>query len=301
MRAAFHSAIQSLPHSVLNHLAATPLAAPCFHLVADQCPPHVRHLYPSRTPERFQADLDWLLRRFRPVGLDDLTACVRNGRPFPKNSAFLSFDDGFREMYEIVAPICLRKGVPATFFLATAFLDNRELCYRHKASLLMDRSGSAEFLKVTYRRRKMLDDAAVALNVDFDDYLRRHQPYLTTNQVNSLRSQGFTIGGHSVDHPPYAELILGEQLEQTRRCLAAFQPRARAFAFPFVSTGINRQFYHAVFAESLAEIIFCIGDMPTGYGNRLVQRFGVEDGRDMPLNRRWREEAGKSFRARLPR
>ena len=37
----------------------------------------------------------------------------------------LTFDDGFRELHDVVAPILLRKGIPATFFVNSAFIDNK--------------------------------------------------------------------------------------------------------------------------------------------------------------------------------
>ena len=95
-------------------------------------------------------------------------------------------------MAEVVAPICLEKGAPATFFLTTAYLDNRTLGFRHKASVLIDAcdrigharstealtswatrrdipaSGLADsfrlfFRSIVYARRELLDEAAEIL------------------------------------------------------------------------------------------------------------------------------------------
>jgi len=63
---------------------------------------------------------------------------LKNGQPLTRQSFFLSFDDGLREPLDIIAPILKQKGVPATFFVNTATLDNLEMLYRHKASLLVD-------------------------------------------------------------------------------------------------------------------------------------------------------------------
>ena len=69
----------------------------------------------------------------------DVIAWVRGETILPPNSFLLTFDDGFREIYDIIAPILLDKGIPATFFISSGFLDNRELCYQHKASLLVEK------------------------------------------------------------------------------------------------------------------------------------------------------------------
>src|SRR5205814_9799266 len=56
----------------------------------------------------------------------------------------LTFDDGFREMYDIVAPILERAGAPATFFLNTAFLDGGGLAHHNALSVLLDRLQSRQ-------------------------------------------------------------------------------------------------------------------------------------------------------------
>jgi peptidoglycan/xylan/chitin deacetylase (PgdA/CDA1 family) len=284
------------------------LVAPCYHIVTDSSPLHVRHLYQWRDVQAFENDLDYLLKHFKPVSLDEIYTRMAAGRPVPDRSLFLSFDDGFREMSEVVAPLCRRKGVPVTFFLTSGFLDNRTLGYRHKASLLIDacqqRGPSATqaitskltallnlpdghgrelrqmFLSIGYREQQVLDECADMLEVDFTGYLRTAQPYLTLDRVRNLLRDGFSIGGHSVDHPKYADITLDEQLAQTRGCMDAlqqqFQLPVKAFAFPFVSDGVSERFYDEMFTSQIADLAFCIGQMPKKDPHRAVQRFGVE-------------------------
>ena len=303
------SCLRFLPFRSIASLATgKALLAPCYHIVSDGSPVHVRHLYRWRNVAAFGRELDRLLRHFRPLSLEEIGRRVSTGEPLPERSLFLSFDDGFREMSEVVAPLCREKGVPATFFLNTAFLDNRALGYRQKASLLIDawqhrgeairRTAQARLaarlevphqeacdwrrmvLSVKYRQRAVLDECAALLEVSFPDYLRSVQPYLSSEQVQGLLDAGFSIGGHSIDHPKYAELALVEQVAQTRGCMDELEQRFRlpvkAFAFPFVSDGVPDQFYREVFGGGVAELVFCIGQMPGWEGHRAVQRFGVE-------------------------
>src|SRR5262249_21009353 len=88
--------------------------APCYHLVSDSPPAHVRHLYVPRRLQEFESELDYLLSHFRFVALAELLTWAKEGRSVPSKTVFLSFDDGLREAKEIVAPVLLRKGVPAT-------------------------------------------------------------------------------------------------------------------------------------------------------------------------------------------
>ncbi|HYL99146.1 MAG TPA: polysaccharide deacetylase family protein [Blastocatellia bacterium] len=322
--------VSGIPVSLLQLVFSDSLTAPCYHLVSDDPPAHVRSLFACQRPAEFERDLDFLLKRYRVVSLNDLHQSARTGRPLPKNSLFLSFDDGYRESIDLIAPVLLRKGAPATFFLTTAFLDNRVLGYRHKASLLVARSEeegiqraaaivreicqksrvpSVElpprefFLSRKYPETAILDVCAEELGVSFDDYLAKAQPFLTSDEVRKLLDYGFTVGGHSVDHPLYAGLPLEQQVAQTRDCLAfliqSFKLRTKAFAFPFVSDGVDRRFYDAMFAEGVADLIFCIGAVPEGREPRVVERFGVETAVRMGIRERLRGEYSRRLTRRL--
>ncbi len=307
------------------------MIAPCYHLVSETPAPHIRHLFPSRTVAGFERELDWLLSRLRPITLDQICASRATGERLPKRALFLSFDDGFREMAEIVSPLCKRKGVPATFFLTTDFLDNRKLGYRHKASLLLEHfqgmpaasvtalvskvaaNWSLQFkgevkpfiLSLDWGQTGCLDELARAAGLDFDQYLSEQQPYLTSTQVNLLLQDGFSIGAHSLDHPRYSEIPLEEQIRQTHRSMEFldlhFGLKNRAFAFPFVSDGVGHQFYDRVFSEGICDLVFCIGDIPHYWKWPVIERFGVERAGEEPIwtilqeirRRRWRSRIGR--------
>ena len=289
------------------------LVAPCYHVVAERPLPHIRQLYPFRDPVEFKRELDWLLARFQPVSLEDIVASQTKGTALPVKSLFLSFDDGFREMAEIVAPICKREGVPATFFLITDFLDNRKLGFRHKASLLLEtlsalppekaqailwetarlqsieyRESVCEFvLGVGYTHSSLLDEAARLAGLDFQDYLRRESPYLSSKQVRGLLEDGFSIGAHSLDHPRYSEISIEQQIMQTsgsvEYLVRNFGMKHRAFAFPFVSDGVSEDFYRRVFSEHICDVVFCIGATPSTENWPIVERFGVERNPSEPI------------------
>ncbi len=329
---AWNAMARVLPDPLLARLSGGELVAPCFHLVTEgPAPPHVRHLFRCPDVPSFKLDLDRLLKGRTPVSLQDLEKSAMDGRPLPPNSVFISFDDGMREMADIVAPVCRAKGVPATFFLTTGFLDNRSLFYRHKASMLLDaletspeasrRLNSQKLcehfanlgmplveitdflLRVRYQEAGLLDECARIIGVDFERYLRERKPYLTGEQVKGLLNQGFSIGAHSVDHPLFADLDLAEQIRQTRESLehlaSAFKIPVRTFAFPFVSTGVERSYYDCVFKMKLVDLLFCIGGMPEGYPRRIISRFGVENVRYASASEVWRAEAVRRMRRRL--
>src|SRR4051812_1100444 len=63
-----------------------------------------------------------LSRWFKVLPLMEAVARLRNGT-LPVRTACVTFDDGYADNVSIALPILLRHGVPATFFLATAFIN----------------------------------------------------------------------------------------------------------------------------------------------------------------------------------
>ena len=278
-----------LPLPVLQRLASFQLIAPAYHVVSDEALPHARHLYWYRNAREFEQELDFFLTHYEPLSLEDLLRAVREGQEVPPNSLLLTFDDGYREVHDVAAPILRRKGVPAVFFICPAFLDNRTLFFRNKASILVDalrgRSlsrGTQHRLRallsengirsadlpgaikaVDYHHRSALDAAAGVLGVDLDGYLKQQRPYLSTEQVHALKQSGFAIGAHSLDHPLYRRLPLDEQVRQTRESAAFVKERFGveygAFAFPFNDHGVSRAFFDRVREGGCVDVSFGTG------------------------------------------
>ena len=93
----------------------------CYHRVVEDVRRHPwsapAMLVSLRTLE---AQLDWIGRRYRFVGLDELAAGLEGanaGRAKPH--AAITFDDGYADAYHHAFPLLKRKGIPAGFFVVT--------------------------------------------------------------------------------------------------------------------------------------------------------------------------------------
>ena len=275
-----------------------------YNIVSDARVPHVDRLYRFRNVARFSRDLDVLAQIYRPISLHDFLASLNTGIALPKNSLLLTFDDGLRECHEIIAPILKRKGIPATFFLCSAFVDNRAWAFDLKKSVLADAlSGTVlqprqkcalrrildgaglrssdlteAVLGVDYSRRLILEPIAALLDYDLDAYLKKARPYLTSDQVRELLKEGHAIGAHSIDHPRYGNLPLREQLRQTRESVRFIKGRFSldygAVAFPSSDANISRCF----FEEIMADVDVCFGNqgLLEDAAPRCVQRMTME-------------------------
>lgn len=294
-----------IPVSTLHKITRANLIVPYYHVVSDDELLHVKHLYRYKKIKPFREDLAFLLRNFVPVSLADVMGFLKNGRSLPGKAILFTFDDGFREMYDVVAPILLEKGVPATFFVNTGFIDNRRICYLHKTSILVERlkkglsSGVMGEIRQIFRKRKLnyediktsvlllnyqqediIDEMAYLMDVDFDDYLARNRPYLTSEQIEELGRDGFFIGAHSIDHPLYSSLSLEDQLYQTKESIKFIREKYclnyGAFAFPHGDRGVSGKFFMEIYASRLINVSFGTAGMMNEAFPRHIQRFSLE-------------------------
>jgi peptidoglycan/xylan/chitin deacetylase (PgdA/CDA1 family) len=244
---------------------------PFYHLVAAHTPPHIRYLYEAKNLKQFEEDLDFLLRHFRAIGLQDLYSHALGEKYIKKPSFFLSFDDGLSSFYDVVAPMLERKGVPATCFLNPSFVDNKDIMYRYKASLIIERLSGKNITDSGYRniwelfgKREvkstlldkkysdtgLLDEIAVMAGVDFKAYLAQERPYMTGEQILNLKQRGFEFGAHSMDHPHFGTIGMEEQVCQAVESVRWVQEfagsKTAAFAFPFTDHGVHRDVMHRI-------------------------------------------------------
>ena len=272
-----------IPLSVLWNFSSTRVLIPFYHLVSDQMVHHVRNLQPYKNVTQFREDIRFLSENFSIIDLGVLLDHWAHGHPLPRRALLLTFDDGLREQYETIAPILKHANLPATFFLTSSFLDNKELGFRHKTSILIHEFGKSSehvaneevrnvfcdhelkydnfrdgILSLSYEHGNIIDDLAAILSVDYAEYLATNRPYMTSAQVQSLIDDGFTIGAHSIDHPYYPTLSVDHQLYQTRESMNYIQGRFalsyRAFAFPFNERGISRDYYEMISGDELVHL-----------------------------------------------
>ena len=275
----------------------TPIFLPFYHTVSNKNLNYIKN-YPYRNEKEFERELDYILKYFTPVSLDDLRT-----DPNPGKKVFhLSFDDGLRECAEVIAPILVRKGIPATFFVNTGFVDNKNLFHRYKASLILTQlqhspDSQAELflskkglnreniLKANFHQSDILDEAAEMMELDFADFLENEKPYLSTKEIKKLHKNGFSIGGHGHDHAEFRTLKPKEQRRQVEKSMEwldkHIQPKIKAFSFPFTDDAVSEKLLKKLKKDEVCDITCGTAGVKNDTVSSDFQRVPMEQNRDV--------------------
>lgn len=197
--------------------------------------------------------IDHLRRRGLDVlSLDDGLARLAAGdvRPF----VCLTFDDGYRDNYEVAFPVLRRLGAPAAIFLATGLVDRTSPMWWHPLERAFG-GGSRSGTKEGAARQRAHDGWATRFRAaDRDGVVRlleevsacepgfraeeAYDSALDWTMIREMAASGLvTFGAHTVSHPMLATLSgadLAREVRSSRdRCAAMLGAPPDYFAYPF--------------------------------------------------------------------
>ena len=216
----------------------------------------------STTAEEFDQQMQFLARHFEVLSAADLLdgRARRDGR-----CVMVTFDDGYRETYEVAYPILEAHGVPATYFLTTGFIDATHTPWWDEIAWMVRESPRTELAAAGWfaapqslaevdrqRTTKLLIDHYKTLPSEqaatFLDYVARAtgsgrrdpseavSEFITWEMARDLDRAGMGIGGHTVSHPVLARLPQAHQRREIKSCLDRLEhelaARPRLFSYP---------------------------------------------------------------------
>ncbi|WP_299824635.1 polysaccharide deacetylase family protein [uncultured Pontibacter sp.] len=290
---------------MLLRLTQQNILLPFYHSISDHHLAHISNLYQMRSSSLFIKDLEFYLQHYKPISLHELNQLVASGEKPAKPVFHVTFDDGLRELYTVVAPILEQKGIPATIFINTGFIDNTQLFYRYKVSLLVEALQSIkstqaqkqladtlgikpagkeaiklQLLQLGYNDQATIHMVANLLEVDFDAYLKEKQPYLTSPEIKRLMAKGFTFGSHSIDHPHFNSISFDEQKRQVNQSFETMKTllgiRDKYFSFPFGDDGVSLEFMRWLQEEANCSLTFGISGFKSDFSPTHLHRIPME-------------------------
>lgn len=227
---------------------------------------------------QFERVMSWIASWFNVIALDEAVTHLARGT-LPRRAACITFDDGYADNLINALPILNRSGLPATFFIATGFIDgglmwNDALIESIRGSQadeidarwlglgtlvlagIEDRRNAIQRLipAVKHLSSSARDDA-VARIVETCRAALPSDLMLTTAQLKRMRAAGATIGAHTCDHPILSRLELDDarrQISDSRDELEAILgERVGLFAYPNGKPVEDYLPEHAAFVKSL--------------------------------------------------
>lgn len=196
--------------------------------------------------------------------------------------AMVTFDDGYRDNYELAFPILRQAGVAATFFVASGYIDSPTLPWWDEVAWMVRTSqrGGLELspwldrplpfdepnremaiLALLRRYKAMpaentqryLDAIAAAAATGRCGDHANDQLWMTWDMLREMKAAGMTIGGHSVTHPVLSRMSPQEQrheiLECGRRLADELGEPMQCFSYPVGNTSA----FDAATRDSLRE------------------------------------------------
>lgn len=203
-----------------------PFSVLIYHRVLSQ-PDRLMPDEPTR--EQFAWQLDLLASQFNVLALGDALERQRRGS-LPPRCVCITFDDGYADNAEVALPELQRRQLPATFFVASDFLDGGCMWNDHVIAALRDTAHAELDLRELgldryasdriESRRRSLDALIGALKyrpqAERADLVRRIRDLAETegpdgimmspDQVRELAAAGMEIGGHTMSHPILASI-----------------------------------------------------------------------------------------------
>ncbi|MGH8581626.1 MAG: polysaccharide deacetylase family protein [Gammaproteobacteria bacterium] len=221
-----------------------------------------------QTPVRlFEDVMAMLAGYYAVVPLHEIVEHLVAREPFARDSIAVTFDDGYEDNLRLGLPILARYRIPATIFLATAFIDHAEVLWTERLEQAL-RTTCKDFVDVerlglSYREPRLplstpeqrrqgnrvlgdllkghdaegisraLKQLESQLEVDPRGYAQR---MLTWPQVRELDAAGIEIGAHGVSHTIMTRLDFSSACAEMRLSKAAIESKlqrpVRHFAFP---------------------------------------------------------------------
>ncbi len=240
----------------------------------------------------FRRQMELVRRCFRPLPLPEAVARLKAGG-LPARALCVTFDDGYRDNHEVALPILQELGIPATFFVATAYLDGGlmfndrvietlrrlppgeyELDWLEQEPLVIDGEESRRALvprllgSLKYRPQHERQEASERFAALAPEPLPTDL-MMESEQVRNLHQAGMTIGAHTHTHPILTRIPCEGAREEITRGRERLEEITGApvtlFAYPNGQPVIDYDECHAAMVREL------------GFEAALSTRWGAAD------------------------
>ena len=182
--------------------------------------------------ETFDAQCRMIAETCHPIDLATFCDARATGRALPERPVLVTFDDGYRSVFDLARPILRRYKIPAALFVCSEPVRCQRLFWFDAVARALG-PDAVDALRAQpgeeWRHAAQAHDTPAAA--------APHLAPMTEDQVRQLADEGFAIGVHTASHAPLAQAPADVQRYELDACRSALESwtgqRSVALAYPF--------------------------------------------------------------------
>jgi peptidoglycan/xylan/chitin deacetylase (PgdA/CDA1 family) len=226
----------------------------------------------------FDAQCRMIAETCHPIDLETFLEAGSDRRALPERPVLLTFDDGYRSVFDLARPILRRYGIRAAVFVCSGPIRRQRLFWFDAVARAL---GADAVTALLAQQNDAWREAAETHDTPASE--APHLAPMTDEQVRQLADEGFGIGVHTASHAPLAQAPADVQRCELDSCRADVENwtgrRVDAVAYPF---GVPRADYTSETVAIAEGLGFTVG-FTTRYGFSLPDEPALERSRFVVL------------------
>lgn len=210
----------------------------------------------SASAEAFETQVVYLRKHFRLLTLPELLEFSQTGFQFPEPCALITFDDGYRDNFDLAFPILRKHNASAVFFVPTDYIENPHLPWwdhiayvvkTTKCHTLTLKTNPPVTIDLTTTSRKnaifqilcafknankaneagFLSQLEEVAEVQVDRTALGRELFMSWSDLRQMVAAGMSIGSHTHTHQILAQLSETEQRHELKLSKEILEERLR--------------------------------------------------------------------------
>ncbi len=210
----------------------------------------------------FEEQINYFSKNFEIISLNALSEMITKGT-IPEKAVVITFDDGYKDNYEVAFPILKKYNAPATIFLATGAIEEKKLFWWdlinyvlfHTDMKSIDIQGIGSYqlisnedkietgLNIQEKLKKMdnnkkesiIEELINLTDVNIPEKLGKNY-ILSWREIKRMEKKGIEFGSHTVNHPILTNVSLDEakwEIINSKNCIEEnLATEVKSFAYP---------------------------------------------------------------------
>ncbi len=190
----------------------------------------------------FEQQMAFLQKHVNVLSEQDIIGLVRTGKSLSGRNAFVTFDDGYRDNYQLAVPILKKYHIPALFFIPTKNIEESTLGWWDIISYFINHANEKNILLnekfvplqtpenkenakqelLIYMKtarheesKKLLTELSARCGVKFPSRAVQREELMSWEQIKEIaNTDGLSIGSHTVSHRVLSTIENHEELRE---------------------------------------------------------------------------------------